>query len=328
MNNAHPNLVLRYEGDLFPLDVEPEALERLYQEVYLPATIAYQQGRRHPVFGQHDLALEMAVVYESSSVGKKRKSKPAGEDLQLIPPAFRELWVGTLINGAAVNNLKTLSLVLSSRGRTVKITNTQIHLDAPNIELRYMRTWAPGKEKSLPHWDMVRSVQSIFYKNTHLPDTIRGAFDDLVYNIDREVKHPVKRKGSNIMPVLANILSLAKAPRFQGMPNLDPPENEHLRNEAAAAFMSFSKSDIEMISGDIDNGDHGPDTTLMDILLPDFAVLCVWLGIDQYVINHDLGGIYRATRERVVVPNTIPIRDMDLYTKVSQEVAAAQKRFA
>lgn len=328
MSNAHPNLVLRYEGDLFPMDAEPEALERLYQEVYLPATIAYQQGRRHPVFSEHDLALEMAVVYESSSVGKRRKSRPAGEDLQLIPPAFRELWVGTLINGAAVNNLKTLSLVLSSRGRTVKITNTQIHMDAPNVELRYMRTWAPGKEKSVPHWDMIRAVQSIFYKSTHLPDTIRGAFDDLVYNIEREIKHPYKRKGRNILPVLANILSLAKAPRFQGMPDLEPPTDEKLRNAAADAFMTFSKASIETITDDIDNGVHGPDTTLMDILLPDFAVLCVWLGIDRYVVNHDLGGIYRATREKVVVPHAVPISDMDLYSKVSNEVNATWKRFA
>ncbi len=328
MSNEHPNLILRYEGDLLPMDSGPESLERLYQEVYLPATIAYQQGRRHPVFSERNMALEMAVIYESSSVGKQRKSRPAGEDLQLIPPAFRELWVGTLINGAAINNPKTLSLVLASRGRTVKITHSEIHLDGPNIELRFMRTWAPGKESSGAHWDLIRSVQSIFYKSAHLPTTIRGAFDELVYNIDQEVKHPVKRKGRNILPVFANILSLAKAPRFQGMPDLEPPTDEKLRNAAATAFMSFSKATIETISNDIDNGVHGPDATLMDILMPDFAVLCVWLGIDRYVVNHDLGGIYRATREKVRVPNTIPISDMDLYSKVSDEVNAAWKRFA
>lgn len=327
---SQTSFTVQFEGTINPIDERPETIERIYQEIYLPAAEVYRNKLNDPEIDPYEESIELAVVYASTSSGRrKRKVRPAGRPVQIVMPKHQELWVGTMMSASCPNRAETATLQLSSRGRTIKIERTRFSIETPTLDARYVRTWKYGVDGVLPAWSRTRVTRQTTEPLIALPQSPREGYTQLMLRILNRatMKDPMHREETGVFQVMANIMELCEKNRYGGLKSPDPHPSKKLLNAAAAAFTILSaESGMFAIAGGyeqlgVESGFVGHD----QFIVSQFATIMVWFGIDTYFTSALSSGAFHAPKTGLAID--LYQSDMYVFDMIRDEIPKVYAKY-
>lgn len=329
MSNEINDLVFRTEGTANPADDNHDSVDRIYQEVFLPAVEAYRKVLESPSIDPMDQTVELAVVYASTSSGRrKRKAKRGGATVSFIPPTFHELWVGTLMSASSPNRASTATLHLSSRGRTIKIDHQRVAIETPNLEAHFSRSWKYTSEGAVGMWSLTRVRRFESFATTMLPAGARTAYTQLMLYVlkrgtDRNDLTPAETPAFRVM---SNIMQLCEKNRYQGLKSPDPHPSKRLLNAAAAAYRVLcAEAGIFGLVGGYSHLGVADYRDYDDLIVSQFATMMVWFGIDTIFTNALASGAFHARNHGLTID--LYQSDMYLFELIRDQIPKVYKQF-
>lgn len=324
------SFTIQLDGTINPIDESPESIERIYQEIYLPAVEVYRKKLNDPEIDLMEESVELAVVYASTSSGRrKRKVRPAGGQLQIVMPKHHEIWVGAMMSASNPNKADTATLQLSSRGRTIRIERTRFTIETRSLEARYIRTWKYGDEGVLSTWSRTSVTRQTTEPLLTLSQNAREGYTQLRHRIFSRAtsEDAIQPDETGVFQVMANIMELCEKNRYGGLKSPDPHPSKKLLNAAAAAFTILSaESGMFAIAGGYEQLGVEPGFVGHDqFIVSQFATIMVWFGIDTYFTSALSSGAFHAPKTGLAID--LYQSDMYVFDMIRDEIPKVYAKY-